>query len=52
VLGVPHDTIDLDVINKRYKHLAKEHHPDMSTGNADKFKAINNAHKILNRELM
>ena len=51
VLGVSHDTKDLEVINKKYKALAKEHHPDVSTGNLTKFKAINHAHKILKREL-
>lgn len=51
ILGVSHDTKDLDAINKRYKALAKEHHPDVSTGNLTKFKAINRAHKILKREL-
>jgi preprotein translocase subunit Sec63 len=51
ILGVSHDTKDLDAINKRYKALAKEHHPDVSTGNPATFKAINRAHKILKREL-
>jgi len=51
ILGVSHDTKDLDAINKRYKALAKEHHPDVSTGNLTKFKKINRAHKILKREL-
>lgn len=51
VLGLSHDTKDLEVINKRYKALAKEHHPDTSTGNLEKFKIINKAHKTLKREL-
>lgn len=51
VLGVPHDTLDLDFINKKYRILAKESHPDMPGGNAEKFKAINHAHKTLKREL-
>ncbi len=51
LLGVSHDTKDLDAINKKYKALAKEHHPDVSTGSLTKFKAINRAHKILKREL-
>lgn len=50
-LGVDKDTIDLDIIDKKYKELAKQHHPDMPTGDAGKFKAINRAHKILRREL-
>ena len=51
ILGVSHDTKDLDAIIKKYKALAKEHHPDVSTGNLAKFKAVNRAHKILKREL-
>ena len=51
VLGLSHDTKDLDIINKRYKDLAKEHHPDTATGNVEKFKAVNRAHKTLKREL-
>ena len=51
LLGVSHDTKDMDLINKKYKQLAKEHHPDMPGGNHEKFKAINNAHKTLKREL-
>ncbi|MEK6869237.1 MAG: J domain-containing protein [Nanoarchaeota archaeon] len=50
-LGVSHDTLDLGLIDKKFKALAKEHHPDMPNGDHDKFKAINRAHKILKREL-
>ena len=50
-LGVSHDTTDLDLIDKQYKILAKECHPDMPNGDNAKFKAINRAHKILKREL-
>ncbi len=50
-LGVSHDTTDMEIINKQYKVLAKEHHPDMPTGDTERFKAINDAHKILKREL-
>lgn len=51
LLGVDHDVIDVDVIDRKYKDLAKEHHPDKDTGDATKFKEINHAHKILKREL-
>ena len=51
LLGVSHDTTDLEVIDKKYKELAKQFHPDMPEGDIDKFKAINRAHKILRREL-
>ena len=51
ILGVSKDTIDLELIDKKFKELAKHHHPDMPNGNPDNFKAINRAHKILRREL-
>ncbi len=51
ILGLEHDTIDMDVIDKAYKDLAKEHHPDKATGDVEKFKKINHAHKTLKREL-
>lgn len=51
ILGVAHDVLDLGHIDLRYKALAKEYHPDMPEGNAEKFKEINSAHKILRREL-
>ena len=50
-LGLNIDVKDLGVINKRYKALAREYHPDMPAGNIGKFKAINHAHKIIKREL-
>ncbi len=51
VLGLSHDTSDMELINKKFKDLAKEYHPDMPTGNLERFKAINHAHKTLKREL-
>lgn len=51
LLGVEEDTLDLDVINKKYKLLAKDLHPDMPNGDTEKFKQLNRAHKILKREL-
>ncbi|RJQ20792.1 molecular chaperone DnaJ [Candidatus Woesearchaeota archaeon] len=50
-LGLAHDEKDIGTINTRYKELAREHHPDKPTGNAEKFKEVNKAHKILKREL-
>jgi len=49
-LGVDENCLDLDEINKKYKGLAKEHHPDIG-GNTEEFKTINKAHKMLKREL-
>ena len=49
--GCEHDESDFDLINKKYKVMAKELHPDMSTGDTEKFKRLNIAHKILKREL-
>ena len=51
ILGVPPDCVDMALIDKAYKALAKEAHPDMSTGSVERFKRINNAHKVLKREL-
>jgi hypothetical protein len=51
LLGVNEKCIDLDEINKAYKVLAMKHHPDRPEGNHESFKAINNAHKMLKREL-
>jgi len=51
LLGVDDDCIDISLINKRYKILAKECHPDMPNGETEKFKALNRAHKMLMREL-
>ena len=50
-LGVEHDTHDLALIDKKYKDLAKEFHPDKPNGSTAKFKQLNHAHKILRREL-
>jgi hypothetical protein len=49
--GVDPDSNDIEVINTKYKALAKELHPDMPTGDTEKFKQLNIAHKILKREL-
>ncbi len=49
--GVDPDLNDLDIITSKYKAMAKELHPDMPTGDTEKFKQLNIAHKILKREL-
>ena len=49
-LGVEEDCNEVEAIDKNYKQLAKKHHPDLG-GDAEMFKKINNAHKILKREL-
>ena len=51
VLGVEEDSTDFKAIHTNYQQLAKEHHPDMPNGSTQKFKEINNAHKILKKEL-
>jgi len=51
LLSVEADELDMDVISKKYKDLAKEAHPDKDGGDADRFKELNRAHKILKREL-
>lgn len=50
ILGVEENCIDIEIINKSYKLLAKQAHPDLG-GDLEKFKEINNAHKMLKREL-
>lgn len=51
LLGVDSESLDLNEINKRFKLLARDLHPDMPGGDAEKFKALNRAYKILKREL-
>jgi molecular chaperone DnaJ len=46
ILGVQRNASS-DEIKKAYRKLAHEHHPDKSSGNADKFKEINEAYQIL-----
>ncbi len=50
LLGVERDSMDLELINRKYKLLAKQHHPDMG-GDTKLFQAINKAHKMLMKEL-
>ena len=49
--GVGPDLNDIEIITTKYKAMAKELHPDMPTGDTEKFKQLNIAHKILKREL-
>jgi len=51
LLGIEENNFDMEIINKNYKDLAKEHHPDKESGNTEKFQELNKAHKILKREL-
>ncbi len=51
LFGVDEDCKDMEEIHAIYKQMAKKYHPDMPTGNLEKFKKINNAHKVLKREL-
>ncbi len=50
-LGLSHEEIDMDIINKKYKDMARDMHPDMPNGCLETFKRINKAHKVLKREL-
>ena len=52
LLGVDANEKDFEVITKKYKLMAKEHHPDMPNGDPELFKKINLAHKLLKRELI
>jgi hypothetical protein len=49
-LGVKEDEKDLEVINKAYKKLAREHHPDAG-GDLEEFKKVNKAHKLIKKEM-
>jgi hypothetical protein len=51
VIGVDEDSLNFEEMHKSYKKLSKKHHPDMPEGDLEKFKKINEAHKILKREL-
>lgn len=51
LIGVEENCLDLNEINKKYKVLAKNAHPDMPNGSTEKFKELNHAHKVLKREL-
>lgn len=51
ILGVAPDCLDMNVIDVKYKDLARKCHPDMPEGDMETFKKINNAHKVLRREL-
>ena len=51
LLGLESNEKDLEVINKKYKQMAKELHPDMENGSTEKFKKLNEAHKTLKKEL-
>lgn len=50
-LGVDPAETNMEIIDVKYKELAKKNHPDMDGGDTEKFKAINRAHKMLKREL-
>ncbi len=51
LLGLSENEMDLEVIDKQFKLLAKEAHPDMPGGNTERFKQLNEAHKLLKKEL-
>ena len=49
ILGIPR-TASKDEIRRAYRKLAQEHHPDKGTGEAQKFKEINEADEVLTHE--
>jgi hypothetical protein len=51
LLGVDKNCHEMAMINRRYKELAKGLHPDMQNGSLEEFKRLNNAHKLLRKEL-
>lgn len=46
ILGV-NKSASAEEIKKAFRKLAHEHHPDKASGNADKFKEINEAYQVL-----
>jgi len=50
-LGVEAGETDFELISKKYKDLARKHHPDMPEGNHELFQKINLAHKLIKKEL-
>jgi hypothetical protein len=50
-LGVDPNETDFELISKKYKDLARKHHPDMPDGDHDAFQKINAAHKLIKKEL-
>jgi len=51
LLGVDESEDDFELISKKYKDLARKHHPDMSGGDNEMFQKINAAHKLIKKEL-
>lgn len=51
LLGLQKHENDLTTIDRQFKKLAREAHPDVVGGDTEKFKSINEAHKILRKEL-
>ncbi len=51
ILGVEPNCLDMDIISKKYKLLARQYHPDMDGGDAEMFKKVSNAFNALKREL-
>ncbi|MEK7167367.1 MAG: DnaJ domain-containing protein, partial [Patescibacteria group bacterium] len=47
ILGVS-KSASQEEVKKAFRKLAHEHHPDKTSGNADKFKEINEAYQTLN----
>ena len=44
--------LDLDVIKKQYRRLSLRHHPDKPGGDADTFRVLNRAQKVLSDKKM
>jgi len=41
------ETSDISLIKKKFRYLAKIHHPDHGAGSSEKFNEINNAYRLL-----
>ena len=49
--GLDENHVDFESVTKQYKLFAKDLHPDMPNGDINKFKELNEHHKVLKREL-
>ena len=46
ILGVPRDA-DAQAIKQAYRTMAKKHHPDVNSGDGEKFKDVSEAYEVL-----
>lgn len=50
ILGLDENEVDIEIIDKAYKKLARSHHPDLG-GSLEEFQQVNKAHKLIKKEM-